>query len=57
MICENAFCIYWNQHHCILDEIELDETGTCRTCILVSLEESILENARLTSLAKEKKHS
>ncbi len=46
MKCENQFCIYWEKHQCILDEIELDEAGVCITCILVSLDDGVLETAR-----------
>ncbi|WP_195985462.1 hypothetical protein [Clostridium sp. D33t1_170424_F3] len=32
--CENHWCIYNEEHDCMLEEIELDRMGLCRNCIL-----------------------
>ena len=54
MNCENHFCIYWKEHHCVLERIELDEVGTCCTCILVDVDENQLEQARCRAREYEK---
>ncbi len=46
MICENDYCIYWENNTCILDEIELDNVGMCASCIRVSIPEEILNDLR-----------
>ncbi len=51
-MCENIFCIYWEDNTCILDSISLDIQGTCRDCIYIELEESILSKARKDLLEK-----
>lgn len=44
--CENKFCIYWEDHSCILDSISLDVQGNCQNCIYVDLDETMLSDAR-----------
>ena len=46
MICENKFCIYYTNITCTLHTISLDASGVCTDCILVDLNENILETAR-----------
>ena len=42
LTCENDFCIYNRGFRCILDEIELDATGSCLSCISVLLDHDLL---------------
>lgn len=47
MICENAFCIYWDNNRCILENISLDEIGLCRSCIYIDIDPQSLNQYRL----------
>lgn len=29
--CQNVFCIYWKQEHCLLDRLSIDQQGLCKT--------------------------
>ena len=46
MMCENLFCIYWEDDECVLSEITLDCQGKCQECIYVELEKSYLKRKR-----------
>lgn len=46
MQCENNFCIYWSEHACTLSQISLDTGGRCEECIMVNLDEKLLEAER-----------
>ena len=46
MNCENYFCIYQNNEKCILDEIEIDISGVCASCIYVDVEPNIISCAK-----------
>ena len=46
MKCDNEFCIYETNGHCVLEEIELDITGQCKDCIYVTINEKILNSAK-----------
>lgn len=50
MLCENVFCVYWNNRNCSLSEISLDIQGNCEKCIYIDIEESVLENQRRKNL-------
>lgn len=52
MLCENKFCIYNEDHSCILDEIELDITGLCQSCIYANIDDETLEKAKKELLNK-----
>ncbi len=52
MNCENNFCIYQQNNKCLFDEIELDITGICQSCIYVDIPIKELENYK--SLQREK---
>ena len=39
MMCENLFCIYWENGECVLDEVTLDCQGKCNECIYIKLDE------------------
>ena len=47
LFCDNTFCIYWENQHCLLDSISLDDTGSCSDCICISFPEDNLEQKRL----------
>lgn len=46
MLCENIFCIYWEKHHCCLEEISLDVRGSCNECIYINVDEDKLKEHR-----------
>lgn len=46
MRCENSFCIYWKENNCILEEITINPIGLCDDCILVNIEEDVLNQKR-----------
>ena len=50
--CENGFCIYYQEDHCILREVFLDIQGNCSSCIYVAIEEDYLETKRNHGLAQ-----
>ena len=52
MICENTYCIYWENKRCILDNISLDETGRCRDCIYIDIDPKSLRQYRLALRSK-----
>ncbi len=52
MLCENLFCIYYQDDECILDEIELDICGSCKCCIYVDIPEKQLEKKRKEGMYK-----
>ncbi len=37
MKCENCFCIYQENEECILNDINIDITGQCDSCICVNI--------------------
>lgn len=47
MHCENFFCIYWKESHCILNQISLDIQGSCQSCIYVNIDEHCLNRKRI----------
>lgn len=46
MNCENKFCIYYENHVCILGTIDMNALGCCDSCIYIDLDESVLREAR-----------
>lgn len=44
--CENEFCIYQKQGHCILNSVNLDIQGNCLECIYVNIDEETLNNMK-----------
>ncbi len=44
--CENEFCIYYQEDHCILGEVFLDIQGNCSSCSYVEIEKDDLETKR-----------
>lgn len=41
--CLNKFCIYQKNNKCILEEIGIENNGTCASCIYIDIPEDILE--------------
>ncbi len=37
MYCENDFCIYQDDRHCILNRIHIDVMGCCSECIVINI--------------------
>ena len=52
MICDNDYCIYWDNNECILNEIHLNNMGVCESCISITISEKELERLREEQLAK-----
>ena len=48
MKCENFFCIYQENDECILDEISIDITGACGSCIYIDIPISDLNKYKTT---------
>ena len=46
IICENYYCVYWKENHCVLEDIELDRLGTCVVYQHVPVNPSIVERGR-----------
>ncbi len=46
MTCENIFCIYQRNNECVLEEINLDITGTCVDCIYVDIGQKKLKKIK-----------
>jgi len=43
MKCEVDYCIYNRNFSCILNKIQIDSTGMCEECILISISKVDLE--------------
>lgn len=52
MVCENLFCIYQHEGECILQETQIDSTGTCANCIFPAINEDYLKQEKLKLLQK-----
>ena len=50
--CENYLCIYWNEHECLLDSIDLDSAGTCQSCMYCIKNDEELDKIRKKELEK-----
>lgn len=46
MKCDNCFCIYWESNNCTLEEISLNISGSCESCIYIMPSELILKKER-----------
>ncbi len=58
MMCENIFCIYWNDNNCILENISLDIQGKCNECIYVNIsDDKLLKYRYKYNFLKNKKQS
>ena len=54
IICENDFCIYWEENRCLCQYINLNESGIYMDAIHVNIEEEILYKKRKELLNKYK---
>ena len=52
MLCENYFCLYYENEECMLDEIELDICGCCKSCIYVNIPKSEINKRKREQLSK-----
>ena len=52
MKCENYFCIYQLDDICQLEEIDIDVSGKCTSCIYPEIDKKILDNAKDALLCK-----
>ena len=52
ILCNNIFCVYWNNDCCILQTITHDALGVCTQGIHVDMEEDFLEKKRVKMLEK-----
>jgi len=50
--CEFDYCIYNENYFCRLDNVEINETGMCSECIIVSLPEKTLAEYKRKQLIK-----
>ncbi len=50
MNCALTLCIYQRDNKCILKSIEIDETGSCRSCIYINTDYLDLENIKELSI-------
>lgn len=50
--CENRLCVYWQNHTCCLDFVRVDESGSCASCIFVSIPQEIIERERKKQLLR-----
>jgi len=44
--CEFCYCVYNKNNRCISDEIEIDSLGMCRSCEMVSIPDTILQELK-----------
>ncbi len=42
MRCENNFCVYCSQMQCTLDCISINNIGLCEECILINIDDEII---------------
>lgn len=56
MNCENYLCIYENDGKCNLNDISLDVSGQCTSCIYVSLTQEELEQVKGRTLNSTEKN-
>ena len=42
IVCESLFCIYYEEDHCTLDSITIDERGMCEDMIYMDIDEKYL---------------
>lgn len=48
--CNNYLCIYWKKEKCTLNEIELDISGVCQSCIYFIEQNGDLDKNRQNAL-------
>ncbi len=50
MNCENEFCIYQKNSLCLLESVEMDINGICTSCILVRIQQELLDKLKERTL-------
>ncbi len=55
MRCENNFCVYCNKYECTLDKVNINNIGFFTECILIDLDENVLneQKKKILSLFEE----
>lgn len=46
MKCDFEYCIYQREGKCAVDEIRINSLGMCDSCIVVALDESLLDASK-----------
>ncbi len=46
MNCENIYCLYNRDNKCLLDDIELDIQGKCKSCIYTQIDDEYLNQKK-----------
>lgn len=46
MKCEFDLCVYNQDSNCTLDEISINQLGMCEDCMIVELDENMLEQEK-----------
>lgn len=50
MRCENELCVYQRNGNRLLDEIVLDNSGTCASCMLIPFSSEMIEEQKAQAL-------
>lgn len=50
MECEFSYCIYNSANKCLLNNIKINVVGMCEECIIVSIDEKILDKQKQNQL-------
>lgn len=50
--CDNYLCVYWKNDKCICDDIELDVSGLCSSCVYFIENDDKLNKLREKTLKK-----
>ncbi len=52
MQCQFAFCVYQSDGMCLLDSISIDSMGMCEDCIVVNLDDAVLQEKKQETLIR-----
>lgn len=50
VLCENDYCVYYKDGHCILEKINISFLGLCSDFIIIDIPEDELKKLRQTQL-------
>lgn len=50
MKCEFSYCIYNEDLTCLLDEIRINSSGNCESCIMITLQDRMLSKYKKKQL-------
>ena len=56
ILCDNVFCVYWNNNCCILRKVTHDALGVCTQGIHIDIDEKFLEKKRIDMLKRFRKN-